>query len=442
MERHSNGSQPSISLVTATAIVVSNMIGTGIFTSLGFQVADIHSGFVLVLLWVIGGVCALCGALAYGELAATLPRSGGEYHFLSAIIHPAAGFVAGWTSATVGFAAPIAMSAMAFAKYFHVFIPWAPPLLLSLAVVWITSLIHGHSLQAGSLLQNSITWGKVLLILCFIVAGVIFGNPQPVSFLPASGDPGTLLSDPFAISLIYVMYAYSGWNASTYIISEVRDAKRNVPRSLVFGCLIVTVLYVALNMVFLYTTPMAKLSGQIEIGLIAGTHTFGEFGGRLVAALICLVLVSSISSMTWIGPRVSMTMGEDVRLLRLLAKKSARGTPVVAIFLQLLVVHVLLLTTTFTLVLIYIQFTLLLCSFLTVLGMMILRVTHRGLPRPIRTWGYPLTPLLFLGICLFMMLHVIKTKPMESIAGLATMLSGLAIYIISTKKAERLHLKA
>ena len=418
------------------------MIGTGIFTSLGFQVADIHSGFVLVLLWVIGGVCALCGALAYGELAATLPRSGGEYHFLSAIIHPAAGFVAGWTSATVGFAAPIAMSAMAFAKYFHVFIPWAPPLLLSLAVVWITSLIHGHSLQAGSLLQNSITWGKVLLILCFIVAGVIFGNPQPVSFLPASGDPGTLLSDPFAISLIYVMYAYSGWNASTYIISEVRDAKRNVPRSLVFGCLIVTVLYVALNMVFLYTTPMAKLSGQIEIGLIAGTHTFGEFGGRLVAALICLVLVSSISSMTWIGPRVSMTMGEDVRLLRLLAKKSARGTPVVAIFLQLLVVHVLLLTTTFTLVLIYIQFTLLLCSFLTVLGMMILRVTHRGLPRPIRTWGYPLTPLLFLGICLFMMLHVIKTKPMESIAGLATMLSGLAIYIISTKKAERLHLKA
>lgn len=428
--------QPGISLVTATAIVVANMVGTGIFTSLGFQIIDIHSGFALVMLWVIGGICAFCGAMAYGELASTMPRSGGEYHFLSAVFHPSVGFVAGWTSATAGFAAPVALSAMAFSQYFQSVIPGVPPFALSLSVVWIITLIHLYSVHAGSAFQNFFTWPKVLLISMFIAAGFATGRPQPTSFFPAAGDLGMMCSAPFAISLVYVMYAFSGWNASTYIVGEVRNPVRNVPRSLLLGTLIVMVLYLGLNTMFLYTTPLEKLKGQLDVGVIVGTHVFGNIGGRLIGALICIVLVSSISSLVWIGPRVSMTMGEDVRALRFLSRKNSRGVPVAASLTQLLITSVLLFTSTFKVVLIYIQFTLLLCSFLTVSGLMILRFMHPGLIRPHKTWGYPFTPLIFLGVSGFMMFYIVKSTPRESVAGLGTMLLGLLVYFISPRSTS------
>jgi len=244
-----NPSNPrhSVSLVTATAIVVANIIGTGIFTSLGFQVSGIPSGFALLSLWAIGGVCALCGALAYGELAAALPRSGGEYNFLSAVFHPGVGFVAGWTSATIGFAAPIALSAMAFGQYSQSIVPGVSPLAMSVAVASISSLVHLYSVRAGSVFQNAFTWVKVILIAAFIVAGFAFGHAQSISFAPRSHDLHLVFSTPFAVSLVYVMYAYSGWNASTYIIGEVHNPQRNVPKSLLMGTTIVALLYIGLN---------------------------------------------------------------------------------------------------------------------------------------------------------------------------------------------------
>jgi APA family basic amino acid/polyamine antiporter len=190
------------------------MIGTGVFTSLGFQVSGLPSGFSLLLLWVIGGVCALCGALAYGELAAALPRSGGEYHFLSEIFDPAIGFVAGWASASAGFAAPVALSAIAFGHYSQGFFSGASPLVLSLAVVGIVTVVHLCSVRTGSAFQNVFTWVKVSLILVFIVAGCALCPAQPISFVPHPGDVGLIFSAPFAVSLVYVMYSYSGWNAS------------------------------------------------------------------------------------------------------------------------------------------------------------------------------------------------------------------------------------
>jgi len=404
-EKNSRGAQPGISLVTATAIVVANMVGTGVFTSLGFQIADIHSGFALVMLWVVGGICAFCGAMAYGELAAIMPRSGGEYHFLSALFHPSVGFVAGWTSATAGFAAPVALSAMAFGQYFQSVIPGISPFATSLAVVWIITLVHLYSVHAGSTFQNFFTWPKVLLISIFVAAGFAVGHPQAISFSPVAGDSRVLFSAPFAVCLVYVMYAFSGWNASTYIVGEVRDPVRNVPRSLLLGTLIVLVLYLGLNTMFLYKTPLEKMKGQLDVGVIVGRQVFGNVGGRLIGGLICIVLVSSISSLVWIGPRVSMTMGEDVRALKFLSRKNNRGVPVAASLTQLLITSVLLFTATFQLVLIYIQFTLILCSFLTVAGMLLLRFVHPDLPRPHKTWGYPLTPLVFLGISSFMMFY-------------------------------------
>src|SRR5437870_9353417 len=224
-----------VGLVTAGSIVIANIIGTGIFTSLGFQLNDIQSGFALLMLWVVGGIAALCGALCYGELAAALPRSGGEYHFLSKIYHPALGFMAGFVSATVGFAAPIALAAMAFGQYFNGVFSVGSPVVLSFVVVWIVTVFHLGNLQVGSAFQNVSTLVKLLLICALIGAGFFVPSRQPISFLPAPGDDASILSGAFAVALVYVMYSYSGWSASAYISSEIKQAEKNVPRSQVAG---------------------------------------------------------------------------------------------------------------------------------------------------------------------------------------------------------------
>ena len=302
----------TVSGLTATAIVIADMVGVGVFTSLGFQVADIKSGFALLMLWVVGGVVAICGAFCYAELATMLPRSSGEYNFLRQIYHPAFGFVAGWLSATVGFAAPIALAAMAFGSYSKAIAPQAPPLILGIGVIWLTALVHLRGVRFGGAFHNVWTALKLILIVAFIVAGFAFGDLQPISFAPSAADLSAVAGAPFAISLVFVMYSYSGWNAATYIVGELREPARNLPRALLAGTAIVIVLYVGLNAVFLATTPIQELAGHLDVASIAGQHVFGSFGGRIVGALICLGLISSISAMTWIGPRVTMTMGEDM----------------------------------------------------------------------------------------------------------------------------------
>jgi APA family basic amino acid/polyamine antiporter len=433
-----------VSTVTATAIAVADMIGIGVFTSLGFQVPGIPSAFSLVMLWIVGGITAPCGALAYAELAAALPRSGGEYNFLSRIYHPAVGFLAGWISATVGFAAPIAVAAMAFGTYFMGAFPGfldgvisagGASLFLGVVLAWAVSLVHLTGIQQSSVLQNVSTAIKVVLIVGFIVAGFAFGTPQPISFAPSAQDLGYIFSAPFAISLVFVMYSYSGWNAATYIINEVRDPERSLPRSLLTATLVVLVLYVALNAVFLYTTPMAKMAGQINVAQIAGAEIFGEAGGRLVAAVISIGLVSAVSAMVWIGPRVTMVIGEDLPGLRFFARKTKAGVPAPAILFQLAVTTVLLFTQSFEAVIEYIQFSLTVCTFLAVLGVIVLRWTQPELTRPYRVWGYPLTPVVFLLVTGFMMYYLVTQRPMQSLASVLTMLAGLAVFAVSRRSS-------
>jgi APA family basic amino acid/polyamine antiporter len=427
----------TIGFVTASSIVIANIIGTGIFTSLGFQLADIQSGFPLLMLWIIGGLTALCGALCYGELSAALPRSGGEYHFLSQIYHPALGFMAGFVSATVGFAAPIALAAMAFGRYFVGVFGVGSPVVLSFVVVWVVTLFHLRNLQVGSAFQNLWTIVKLFLIGALIATGFLVEPKQEITFLPQSGDTAWIFSGAFAVALVYVMYSYSGWNASSYIIGEVKEPKKNVPRSLLAGTLIVIAAYVLLNAIFLATTPQAEMRGQLEVGLIAGKHIFGTNGGRVAGAIICLGLVSAISSMTWIGPRVSMSMGEDHWLLRLLGRKNSNGIPTNAIVLQLLIVNVLLLTRSFESVVQFTQFSLLLCSLFTVVGVMVLRATRPELARPYRVWAYPLPPIIFAAITLWMMFYLLLSKTTESFAGLATALIGLLLYFCARNRTQR-----
>jgi basic amino acid/polyamine antiporter, APA family len=420
-----------VSATTAIALAVANMIGIGVFTSLGFQVKDLPSGFALLMLWVVGGIIALCGALSYAELATAFPRSGGEYNFLSRIYHRAVGFLAGWVSATVGFSAPTALAAMAFGGYFKGVVPSAPPLLLALALVWSVSLIHLLGVHRASAFQNVSTFLKVALIVVFIVAAFALGSPTSISFAPSSGDAGRIASPAFAVSLAFVTYSYAGWNAVTYIAGEVQDPKRTLTYSVIVAVAIVTLLYVGLNAVFLYTTPIDQLSGQIDVALVAGQHIFGETGGRIVGALICFGLVSTISAMMWIGPRVTMVMGEDFPLLAPFARKTASGVPATAILFQLAIVTLLLFTQSFESILEFIQFSLTISSFLTVLGVIVLRHTQPALLRPYRVWGYPLTPLVFLAVSLFIMINLLLQRPAQSLAGIAMMLTGLVIYGLS-----------
>ncbi len=433
---YSTSTAHRISLLSATCIVIANMIGTGIFTSLGFQVGDLPTGFSVMALWVVGGICAMCGALSYAELGAALPRSGGEYHFLREIYHPSLGFLAGWISATVGFAAPVAIAAMPFGTYLTGILPGLNPLLAALAAVWVTTLVLLCDLRLGSAFQVGSTILKVALIAVLIGAGFYVSKTQPISFLPVKGDGALIVSAPFAVNLYWVMYAYSGWNASTYITSEIHDPRRNIPLSLGLGTIVVIVLYLGVNAVFLRTTPAAEMIGKQQVALIAGAHIFGSTGAKVTAAFICLGLIATVSAMMWIGPRVTVAMGEDFEILSWLARRNRRGIPVRAILAQFLVVNFMLLTGTFQNIVSYVQFSLTVCTTLTVVGVFVLRWQRPDLERPFRVWGYPFTPLIFLSVSGWMMWQMLARPETRgpSLLGLATAAFGLVIYFLSPNK--------
>jgi APA family basic amino acid/polyamine antiporter len=410
------------------------MVGTGVFTSLGFQAEALPSPFALLALWAVGGLVALCGALCYAELGAALPRSGGEYHFLSRIYHPAAGFVSGWISITVGFAAPIALASMALGAYLSTALRLPPQTAKGIAIVAVVlvSSVHLAGIRLGSWFQNLFTWAKVVLILAFSGCGLLLTPPLPVRVSPAPSDFSLLFSPPFAISLVFVMYAYSGWNASAYIAGEMSDPGRDIPRSLVAGTVLVAALYILLNFVFLRTGTLGEMEGRLDVAFVSAGHIFGAAGARFMGFLISLGLVSSMSAMAWVGPRVAQTIGEDIPFFAPLSRTSAAGAPWIAALLQLAVVLLLLLTSTFEAVLTYLGATLSLSTAFTVLGVFVLRVREPRLMRPYRTWGYPITPAVFLAVTGWMLAYIVADKTTESLWGLVTILAGLGAYTWSS----------
>lgn len=426
-----------VGLVTAISLVMASMVGTGVFTSLGYQAIGINSTFALLFLWFIGGIYALSGALSYGELAAVMPRSGGEYQYLSKIYHPAVGFLSGWLSVTVGFAAPIALAAIALGQYTNIVIPVIPAKAIALITVISVSLIHTRNLKMGSNFQDIFTILKIALIAIFIVCGFLLAKPQPVDIIPNSDDISQIFSSSFAVSLVYVTYAYSGWNAAIYLAGEIKNPEKNLPRSLFVGTAIVMILYLLVNFIFLYATPFSSiqaLEDKEKIAALAADYIFGETGGKIISLLIAFGLISTISAMVWAGPRVTQVIGEDIPFFALLGKKNSHSIPYYAILLQLFIVLVLLLTSSFEDVMTYLGFTLILSSFFTVLGLFIHRWRYPHLTRPYKTWGYPLTPIVFLGISLWVLIYVFTDKPFQSVAGLTTIIIGLPIYFLASKQ--------
>ncbi|NNC77809.1 MAG: amino acid permease [Woeseiaceae bacterium] len=424
---------------TVAAVVIANMIGTGVFTSLGFQLLEIQSGFVLLALWAVGGLIALCGAMSYAELGAALPRSGGEYNFLSRIYHPAAGFVSGWVSATIGFAAPSALAAMTFAAYLASSTSWQigdnAEKAMAVALVIVLTAAHSISRRHSGGLQGFFTILKVATIVAFSGAALVFvDNWQPISVLPVEGDAALLSSGAFAVSLIYVSYAYTGWNAATYLSSELANPQKDLPVILFAGTAVVTTLYLMLNYVFLKVAPASAMAGQVEVGFIAASHAFGESGGKLAGIVLSLLLISTVSAMTLAGPRVLQVIGEDFRALEILSRCNRDGLPYIAILLQSCLTVVFIVTSSFESILVFAGFTLALNSFVTVLGIFVLRWREPELARPYRTFGYPFTPLVYLLLTLWTLTFVLLNKPAEGWFGLAVVVAGIFVYGLASRR--------
>ena len=434
-----------LSVVAATAIVVANMIGTGVFTSTGFQAAGLPDAATILVLWVVGGVLALCGALCYAELGAMMPRVGGEYVYLREGLHPMLGVMSGWASVLAGFSAPIAAAAMAFAKYSAVIVPSlgddTSQKVLAIALIVGMTILHSFSTVLGGRVQTVFTGVKTALILVFIVAGLTIGHGDTAHFASGPGGLGNIWTGAFGLSLVYVSFSYSGWNAAAYIAGEIDRPEKNVPRALLVGTGFVMALYVLLNVVFLYALPVHTLAtGALcdghpcpieEVGAAAAGGLFGARGGELLSTLIALALVSSVSAMVMAGPRVYAAMAEDGALPRVLARRSGGGAPAWSVVVQGALAIAITLTGRFDQIVRYVGFTLVVFAALTVVAMIRLRLSRPDAARPYRTFLYPVTPLVFLVGSVWIAYSEIRMNPTESVYGLATLVFGAVAYGVS-----------
>lgn len=411
-----------LGLISATALVVANMIGTGVFTTSGFLLADLGSPWRVLLAWLVGGVVAGCGALSYGALARHIPESGGEYLFLSRALHPAAGYIAGWISLLVGFSAPLAAAAYGFGEYTKPLLPGWPPQASGSMLLVLFCLVHALHVPGGAWVQNFTVVLKVALILVFV--GLGFSRlPAPAKTLPPDFSIGA-----FAVSLVWISFSYSGWNAAVYLGGEIRDPQRNLPCSLLIGTGLVTMLYLALNAVFLFSAPPDELSGKLEVGRIAAHALGGSAWADAIAGLIALALATAVSSMMMAGPRVYARMAADGCLPRWLV--TTRGPPVPALAFQCLIALIMLWSATYDRLLTYIGFTLSLSTAATVVGLARLRRREGpGLIVP----GWPWVPGLFLLAALWMAAFSVTRRPVESLAGFATIGLGWVVWRIKSR---------
>ena len=418
----------------AVALVVANMIGTGVFTSLGYQLEALPSAFPILVLWAVGGVLSFCGALCYAELVSMWPRSGGEYHLLREAYHPLAGFLAGWVSLVAGFAAPIALAAMAFGRYLaKLGVPVEPIWLAGGAVVLVTLIMLGSTSAVGRFL-GGLTILKVTLIVAFMVGAMMpAGGGEvvaSVSLMPKAGDWDLILSGGFATSLVYVMYAYTGWNGAAYVAGELRDPQRTVPLALLGGTALVMVLYVGLNAAFLVRAPWEMLRSEPEVALAAAKAIFGERGGAWMGGLIAFGLLSMLTGLTWAGSRVHQRLGQDLMRLGFLAKANRHGAPVGAVLLQGGLALLLLFSGTFDAVLNYVEALLLVSSLLAVVAVIWLRWRRPEVVRPFKVPLYPVPPLLFAAATSYMLIYLVQRRPQELMWGAVTLLVGWLIHVV------------
>ena len=435
----------------AAAIVVSNVIGGGIFFVPILVAQRVPDARAAMVVWLVGGVLAFAGAMAYAELAALRPRAGGEYVYLREAFGPLAAFLTGWTSFVAGFSGAIAASAVALAEYVGRFVPAAAdatplvvvplPLiqlvlsrksLVALAAVAALTFIHIRGLGPGRVVQNILAGAKVSALVVFVAIGFAVGRGHASQVVAAGQAPST----GFLLALIPVMFAYSGWNAASYLAEEVRAPGRNVPIALGLGTLVVVAIYLGLNALFLYAMPIAELasvSGTL-IDTVA-ERLLGFAAGSLIAGFTIVSLAASISAMVLAGPRVYFAMARDGLFAASAARVHPRfRTPMVAILAQSGWSAVLVLSGTLSQLVSYTGFAIVLFSAVAVASLFVLRGREPGAERPFRAWGYPWAPALFVAGSAVMVLNEMWRNPWPSTAGLAIIATGIPVYWWTTRK--------
>ena len=420
-------SERRLGLSSATALVVANMVGTGVFTTSGLLIADLGSAWLVLLAWVLGGVVALLGALCYGALARHIPESGGEYVFLSRTLHPALGYLAGWVSLLVGFAVPLGALAFAFGQYMSALggVALASPRLTGTVIILVAASVHAVSVTAGARAQ-AIAVGIELVVIALFTG---FGMGQLAhEGLHNVAAPGRVAG--LGVALVIVSYSYQGWNAAVYIGGEVAEPRKNLPRALVLGTVLVTTLYLGLNAVFVLGAPASLLAGKVDVGRITALVLGGPRLAKLVSALIAFVLANCISALAMAGPQITARMAADGSLPRVLAVRPGRP-PRVALLAQTAIAIVALWTAAFASMLTYVGFTLSLVAAATVLGLVWQR--HRQ-GSALKVPGWPWVPALFLFFVLGSTAFTVAERPRESLVGLSTLSVGLLAYWLQKRK--------
>ena len=429
------------------AIVVSNVIGGGIFLVPAFVAQSVPHPWAMLGVWVAGGALAFAGAMAYAELAALRPRAGGEYVYLREAFGPLAAFLTGWTSFVAGFAGAIAASAVGLASYLGRFLPAAadtrplvalplglitlkvsPQALVALTAIAALTVVHVVGVGPGRVVQNILAGLKVAVLVTFVAIGFTLGQGSSANF--AAGG-GSVAGSSWLLALLPVMFAYSGWNAAAYLAEEIRDPGRNVPLALGLGTVVVVATYVLLNLLYVYAMPVVELAtvgGNVADA--AAERLFGAAVAAPIAAASVVMIAASISAMVFAGPRIYFAMAQDGRFFSAAATVHPRfRTPVTAIVAQSVWASLLVLTGTFQQLVDYTAFAVVLFAGVAVVALFVLRYRHPTAHRPFKAWGYPVAPLIFIVASAAMVANAIWRNPAPSAAGLVVIAAGVPIYL-------------
>ncbi len=449
-----------IGVAAAASLVVSNMVGAGIFATSGYLIENLRSPVLLLAVWAVGGMLALAGAMAYGELGASLPYVGGDYVFLREAYGPLWAFMSGWMAFFAGIGAPIALTGLAFVEHLTVYFPAlsiqdreplfmilglsptiSPGHLLAISAIWLLTLIHYLGIRVSGRLQVSLTVLNLVLMVSFVILALCSKSGNPGHFLPVPAEQSLGLRNlfpVFAVSLIMVLYSYSGFNAAAYVGGEITRPGRNLPRALFGGTAVVVVLYLALNAVYIYALPVEKMAGRLDVAKLAAIELIGPAWGGLFSLVIACCVLACTSAMICIGPRIYHAMALDGVFFSGAARTSKKfGTPGLALLLQGVWASLLLILGSFRQLLAYCGFMLSLFTALTVAAVFVLRIRRPDLARPYRAWGYPLTPALYVAVSLAMMIFAVSTQPVESLIGIGIVGAGMPVYLFWSRKKGR-----
>ncbi len=446
---HNEGLKRKLGLFPVTNIVVANMIGTGIFVTSGLLLADLVSPVLMIFLWLAAGIMAFFGAMCYGELGAAFPQAGGEYIFLSKLFHPMAGFLSGWVSFIVGFSAPIAAASIGFSEYFFRALPGIYILgeavgisdpqnikrIVSILIILIFTLIHLRGIEFGSRVQNGLTLYKIILIIGILIIGFLFGKGDMAHFHQAPDFDFSFSGwKTIGLSFLWISFAYSGWNASTYIGSEIKNPTRNLPLSLLLGTGMVIFFYVLMNILFVYAIPNDEMQGVISVGGLAMGKLFGSGWESIFSLLVSFALFSSISAFIILGPRIYYAMAKNGHFFRFASRVNPKTkVPYMAVMIQSLIAIILVMSGTFDQILTFMGFSLGIFPILSVIGVFKLRKSGRS---KFVMRGYPVIPAIYITVGVVILCLAFFERPLESSIALGTIAAGIPAYFIFIRKSK------